>query len=310
MKNLFFRMASSLEEILNIFYVTIASVLTLVCLIGNSFTCYIFTAKSFRRVSMFFYLAIGTVVNILMLLTIWPVSAAKDLFKFHSNLFSCKFFTFITFFLSEISPWMITLGSLDRLISVKYLRRFQFRNKLKYQIGIVFIIAISIALLNLPILLYITIGLNRANQTRCGLEIHNLYIGQFLIIKTDIIALFFPFVLMLFSTITIGQHLIANKKKISINRNKFQKELQYVKTVVSMDFFFFITNAPAIFKGIIQIITYLTGGYPPLINDIWFKLIADTLLAIFFAADFFVYYACNKLFRKYFKSMIYFKKIK
>ena len=299
----------SLVEILNTVYLIMASVLTIVCLIGNSFAFYIFTRESFRRVSMFFYLAIGTVVNILMMLTIWPVSASKDLFKFHSNLFSCKFFTYITFFLAEISPWMITLGSLDRLISVKYFRRFQFRNKLKYQIGIVFIIAVSIALFNLPVLLYNTIGLNRANQTRCGLEIHNLYVGQYLMIKTDFISLFVPFVLMLFSTITIGQYMIANKKKMSINRTKFQKELQYVKTVVSMDFFFFITNSPVIFKGLIQLIAFLSGAYPPLLNDIWFRLIADTLLAIYFAADFFVYFAFNKLFRKYFKTMIHCKMI-
>ncbi len=264
-------MASSLEEILDIVYLTMVSVLTLVCLIGNSFTCFIFTTKSFRRVSMFFYLSIGTVVNILLMLTVWPISALKDLFKIHSNLFSCKFFAYLHFFLSEISPWMITLGSLDRLISVKYFRRFQFRNKLKYQIGIVLTIVISIAILNLPALLYLTIGLIRANQTRCGLEIHNLYIGQYLIIKTDFISLFIPFALMLISTITIGQYMIANKKKISINRTKFQKELQYVKTVVCMDFFFFITNAPTIFVGIIQLITYLTGGYPSLMNDIWFR---------------------------------------
>jgi hypothetical protein len=301
-------MALSLVEILNTVYLIMASVLTVVSLIGNSFTFYVFTTKSFRRVSMFFYLSVGTVVHILMLLTIWPGSAATDLFKLHSNIFSCKIFTYITFVLSEISPWMITLGSLDRLISVKYFRRFQFRNKLKYQIGIVLTIVISIAILNLPILLYITIGLNRANQTKCVLEIHNFYIGQYLIIKTDFISLFVPFVLMLISTITISQYMIANKKKMSINKTKFQKELQYVKTVVSMDFFFFITNAPAIFKGIIQLIVFLSVAYPPLLNDIWFRLIADTLLAIYFAADFFVYFACNKLFRKYFKTMIRCKK--
>lgn len=98
-------MASSLEEILDIVYLTMVSVLTLVCLIGNSFTCFIFTTKSFRRVSMFFYLSIGTVVNILLMLTVWPISALKDLFKIHSNLFSCKFFAYLHFFLSEIISW-------------------------------------------------------------------------------------------------------------------------------------------------------------------------------------------------------------
>jgi hypothetical protein len=39
------------------------------------------------------------------MLTVWPISALKDLFKIHSNLFSCKFFAYLHFFLSEIISW-------------------------------------------------------------------------------------------------------------------------------------------------------------------------------------------------------------
>ena len=86
---------------------------------------------------------------------------------------------------------------------------------------------------------------------------------------------------MLFSTITTGQDMIANKKKLSINKKKFQKVMQYVKTVISMDLFFFITNSPVIVKTIVSLAFDANVTF---INDIWFRLVADLTLATFYSA--------------------------
>ena len=79
-------------------YLICSVILTIVALIGNTWTCYIFTRKKFRKVSMFFYLVISNIANLLLILTVWPASLLPEEFKLRSLSFSCKFIPFITFF--------------------------------------------------------------------------------------------------------------------------------------------------------------------------------------------------------------------
>jgi hypothetical protein len=281
------------QDIAKYIYFVGSAILTIVALIGNTWTCYIFTREKFRKVSMFFYLAIGNVVNLLLMLTIWPDSLAKSLFKFDSLLFSCKFFSFITFFLSDLGPWVIALGSLDRLLSVKYSRRFQFRNKFKYQLFIVLIITTFITIVNLPLLIYLEIQIQNSTTLICNYKSNFEYLVNYMGIKTNIVSLLLPFLLMLISTILIAHHLIKNKKKLDSSRTKFKKEIRYVRVVVSVDLFYFVTNAPALVKAIIFRALNITY------SNIWMTLTLNLLLAFYLSADFFVYFWCNKLFRDY-----------
>ena len=280
-------------EIAQYIYLVGSAILTIVALIGNSWTCYIFTREKFRKVSMFFYLAIGNIVNLLLMLTIWPVSLAKNMFKYNSLLFSCKFFSFITFFLSDLGPLVIALGSLDRLLSVKFSRRYQFRNKLKYQMLIVLIISAIITLLNVPLLFYLEIHSQNTTTSTCYYKLNFQYLATYMDIKTNIVSLFLPFVLMLISTILIAQYLIQNKKKLDSSRTKFKKEIRSVRVVVSVDLFYFLTNAPTLVKVIIFRALNITY------TNIWVTLTLNLLLAFYLSADFFIYFWCYKLFRDY-----------
>ena len=176
---------------------------------------------------MFFYFAISNITNLLLMLTIWPVSLARPAFKFDTLEFSCKFFTYITYVLSDLGPSMLLMSSLDRLAYVKYSRKFQFRNKFKYQLLIVLVVTVSIAILNVPLLVYMDLlELIYQNITIkvCYLGAQNQLIDYYLWIKTYMVSLFIPFVLMLTSTILIAQHLSKSKKKLNSSGTKFKKK--------------------------------------------------------------------------------------
>ena len=291
----------SLYETFVIMYIyVIASILlTFVALVGNTWTCYIFTREKFRKVSMFFYLAISNITNLLLMLTIWPVSLARPAFKFDTLRFSCQFFTYITFVLSDLGPCMLLMSSLDRLASVKYSRKFQFRNKFKYQLLIVLIVIASITILNVPLFIYMDLfEFIYPNITFkvCYLGAQNQSIANYIWIKSYMVSLFIPIILMLTSTILIAHHLIKSKKKFNSSRTKFKKEIRYVRIVVSVDLFYLFTNCPSLIIGLLQVIMQVS------LMNIYFKFL-NILLAIYLSADFFLYYWCNKLFRDYVKNV-------
>ena len=60
-------MSSNEAKIVNSLYIAGSGILSVVGLFGSTIICYIFTRKNSRGVSMFRYLAIGTVINLLML---------------------------------------------------------------------------------------------------------------------------------------------------------------------------------------------------------------------------------------------------
>jgi hypothetical protein len=282
-------------------YIICSVILTFVGLIGNTWTCYIFTRKKFRKVSMFFYLAVSNISNLLLMLTVWPISLTTEAFKFKSLSFSCKFFSFMMFFLSDLGPCMLLLSSLDRLASVKYSRKFQFRNKLKFQLLAVLVVIILLVILNMPLLITLDLvpfGLNNVTYILCTIDLVDYArMSKYILIKINLVSLFIPFILMILSTILIAHHLIKHKRKLNSSKTKFEKEIRFVRVVLTVDLFYFITNCPTLLKALA---TGITGiDY----SNFWLTVIFDVLLEVYLTADFFLYYWCNKLFRDHVKMI-------
>ena len=49
-----------------------------------------------------------------------------------------------------------------------------------------------------------------------------------------------PFTIMLTSSILIGHQMITQKKRLQLNKKKFEKEKQLIKTLVIMDVYFLV----------------------------------------------------------------------
>jgi hypothetical protein len=175
-------------------YLICSVIFTIVALIGNTWTCYIFTRKKFRKVSVFFYLAVSNIANLLLILTVWPASLFFDQFKLRSLSFCCKFIPYITFFLSDLGPSMLLLSSLDRLASVRFSRKLQFRNKFKYQLLIVLVVTILLVILNIPFLIALDLvpfEYKNVTYVLCTNHLVDFFpMSNYILIKTNLFSLF------------------------------------------------------------------------------------------------------------------------
>ena len=275
---------------------------TAIGLTGNMMIAYIFTRKSFRKLPMFRYLLLNNIINMFNLFMIWP-SSLPNVFKMNTSGLNCKLKQYISYVVYEYSPWLLVVCDVDRLMSVKYSTRFQFRLQSKYQAFIVILILIILMLIDIPFLFVYDIRDAGENSTVCGYGEANYKIGFYLDLMVLFIALIIPFIIMIVSSVIIAHHLITHKKKLEGNKKrKFNKELKFVKVIFAVSLFSLICNLPysiLVITYALSSISYFNSFLFIIVNDITF---------IDFSFKFFVYLFSNKLFRKEFLSLVVFWK--
>ena len=94
--------------------------------IANILSIIVFTRKEMRKFSSFCYFAVLNGVN-LAFLYVTTIRAVME-FNFDTDirrlsLFSCKTHLFLTYFLSHLSSMLLCMISIDRVISVMFLRK-------------------------------------------------------------------------------------------------------------------------------------------------------------------------------------------
>jgi hypothetical protein len=265
------------------------STLTVIGLLGNSFVFYILTRPKFFKKSIYRYMIFETILNTLLVIGAW-IYNYPDIF-FNSSLTACKSIIYLSLSIYRLSPWIIALTAIDRYLSVKYPRKFEFRNKFKFQALAIFLVTLAIGLAGTPNILNRTLDLN---QTRC------ITINQ----KTQIImnivnillAVLLPILIMSISTSLIYHQLKIQKK--NLNSNNLRKESRLCKVLFSISLFYFICNLP---YSVVTLINNLSAL--PIVGTFSFDIVLF-ISAIYPSCDFFIYFFTNKLFRSYFLSMI------
>ena len=270
-------------------------ILTAICLIGNTTVIYIFLKPEFQKVPMFNYLIASTVASTLNLLANWP-TVYRDQFFIDKLSISCKMFYFFFYVPFQMTPWLLTLSSLDRYLSVKYPTSLRFRNKIKYQYLAIMLLTISICFINIPIVIYHDIGAKSGCSTTS-------FAVQF---KLDIFNLLFatliPFVLMIFTTSLIWIELVKKRAKIGKEKReklKYRKEVKLIKILCIMDLYFLACNLPYVTLVVINDAQGVDS-----LNSIGLY-IADIFAYIFSSCDCFIYFFFNRLFRKHVLSIIH-----
>ena len=284
------------------FNITTAIILTIIGLIGNPLVLYILTRPKFQKVSIFRYLVVSTIFETFVLLTIWPYNL-PNLFQMNTNTFSCKIINYMSYIAYQFCPWIMVLSSADRFLAVRFPTRYKYRNEMRYQAIVLFVIFCLLVLFDIPYYLYYNIY-EFGNQTYCGTV--DVNIGFYIDLLNFMISTILPFFLMALCTSLIANHIIKQKAKLQRNRKKFKKELQFIKVMFYMDLFFLVCNLPFCIQQLtfdILAINNITYFFWTFIFDL-----TDFLIFVQCSCGFFVYFGCNTLFRKYFTSMIRFHK--
>ena len=270
--------------------------------IGNGINVFIFSQKRFRKESMFRYLLMCAVTNTLNLLVKFPTTFVyQDYFSVNTSGVSCKLTYFFANFLPYTSAWLLVLNSIDRLVSIKYSKRFLFKNKLKFQITVVSIIFLIFGCLNIQYLIYQDVVIfDKNNITLSYCESVGYNINVYTIFIAFVIQVIIPFIIQIIISILLGYYIIKMKKKLD---KSYQKEVKFVVTIISMDTFNLLTCVPYFLFGFIFF-------FFPKLNSVRFLIVIDALQSVYYSTQMFVFLICNRLFRAQFLYSFFDRKIK
>jgi hypothetical protein len=230
------------------FYFSIisCSVLISIGIFGNIISIIIFKSKTFKNQSFSRYLACTCIINIIVLLYLPIMLMMSTIFIINS--INCKLIVGIRVLITETQAWVLALCSLDRLISVVIPYKFQFKNKLNFQIGIISIVIIILALFLMPAAYYYETEINKYNQTECSLPLKHELAWVFLYFKIQYLLLrtVLPFLIMIITSVVIVLKISRTKRKLTTNKHQ-QRERQLAKSLVIMDIFFILFRLPMVF---------------------------------------------------------------
>ena len=107
-------------------------VFIVVALIGNGIVFIIFIGKDLRLQSTHRYLAYLAICDTIEVISSVIMNIPSITQNFTDAL--CKISFFLSFMFFQYCPYMKALVAIDRLITVKYSRRFAFKNTIKFQV--------------------------------------------------------------------------------------------------------------------------------------------------------------------------------
>ena len=245
---------------------------------------------------MFRYYTLSVILDSIQIILMWSYSF-PEAFSLHRFKYACKTLQYLGFLVFQINALLNVVISIDRYMNVKYAYKYLIRNKFKFQI-IVFLIIILLSSGFCFSYFYFSEIIFVFNTTYCG--IRDPFIRLYTNSTDTFFAVLLPFFIMSSLTCVTGCSLI--KQKMSLNKIKFDKEIQMLKLLLVMDFLFVLSNLPIALYSIINNILNIQGKYPSYMKVVY--TITDFFVYLYSSCSFFVHFSCNKNFRKYTLEMV------
>jgi len=209
----------------------------------------------------------------------------------------CQIYTTAVYLVYDYYPWVSVLNSVDRLINLKYPTSFKCLKKFKYQVLMLTIIFIIMILIETPRFILVRYSFDDAFPC----QINNTEIGFYMNLNHFFISNFIPFCIMLVSSSSIIHYFRTKRSRLMQNLQNYKKEKDFIKNIIFMDVWIIMLYTPL---SIMRFIIYLFG-VNSIDPNIW-RLIFDVAVLLTImetSCNFFIYYFCNKRFKKYFLSM-------
>ena len=289
------------NEVINDLNYISSIAITVFGFIGNSMCIYILSRPELRNISLFRYLIVSVINHCFVLVTIWLCT-----FQWICESLGCKLSQYFNFLFYDFSGWIFVISLIDRFISVKYPKKFKFKNSLKYQAITIFIVFAILSLIHLPFPIFYEIyTLNETSS--CTLpDTDYYYCLNFL---SFLVGVCVPFIVMIVITALIGHQLIKRKRKLS-NTFNLKKEKKLIKMTLFISVVFFILNFPYYIS--ICIYGFYTGNQ--LVHSVGISFMIYNLtvnLCYFYSSiQFLLCFLSNKVFRNYFYALFGIKKNK
>ena len=269
------------------FTIIVSILFIMIGISGNVISIVIFSNKEFKNISTTQYFKCICILNIIMIIYM-PYGIAPDL----TNI-SCKIHETLIVLFPEIKSWVLAFCSLDRLVSVLSPHKFQFKNKLKFQLSAIFSIGIIVAVMTIPYGYFITVENIGNNQTICLQPIEPKWVKIYFKVQFFFLRTIIPFSIMIISSSIIGYKMYKKRRMLLVRR---LRENHLLKSLITMDTFFIIFRIPLI----VYILVISNGDYGGVLNSNFSYSIIYAIGQLNIIISFFVFFSFNRKFREIF----------
>ncbi len=288
--------------------------------VTNTLSIIIFTRNDMKKHSSFVYFAFLNIVNITALYT----NCIRGILDFNfsidiraASLFICKFHVFLTYFLCHLSSLILSSISIDRVISVMFLRLSKTTCTPRVAIQVTICLAVFNFILSSHFL-YLESGYKAIEETTdnnktimvesiiCDIRVNTDYYyfvqNVWKLVDMSMYALV-PFLIMLASSIIIIIRIRQQSKKLQSHDQKTPSKESRVSSktrnlammLIPVNIMFLIFVGPVV----IAIYTYTDLG-----RDHMALVIVEVLSNCNFTLNFFVYFATSSKFREEFYKFL------
>ena len=198
--------------IISTFFITIG-------VFGNVTSCIIFNSKEFKKQPVTVCLTASCLMNLVTILYL-PVIMFSKLWE--NDSINCKVINGIFGTILRIQSWMVTIGSLDRLITILKKGGFVYKNRIIFKMMGMLLIVIIICMLISPEIYYLDVVHDEtSNISYCSFALNNNFdlILVYYKIEYFLMRVGLPFIIMTISSKSIINKLEELKKKLFKNKN-------------------------------------------------------------------------------------------
>ena len=287
------------EDAFNIFIFVSRGSVNFLGIIGNLISFIVFCRPVFRKNSISVYCCALAVFDCFVLnqLIMDIYLLFFDYFPPNYSEITCKIYYYISTAFSNIPAWILVSFSIDKMLSMKTSKRFEFIKKRSFQIGIITVFAIVNVLLFSEILVLlkrVPLYPNNSIDLICDLNkmpLVSIFGALYLLIGSII-----PFIIMSFSSVSIFKLLKESRKKTIGNGNnplaynRKNRDFKFAISSLTFNCLFITLKMPI---AIYYILSSLGVNF-----SLSFFNIASLLYFINSSINFFVHIVSNSLFRK------------
>ena len=281
-----------------------------ITIVGNCLTFYVYSRKSFAKVSATFYLKTMAMLDSLNLIQVIgfsvPYAFGVDLKSFSS--FSCKLLFFGAFFSHNMSSWCEALVALDRCLAIKFRAKLDTLNKLWFKLAA----TVGILLLNSPLywpmLAYFRV-LTPTESSNMSARFVGCYSSNGIYFKAYGWADLFATRLYRFATEKARtqndgpKSSVNRQQKVPKTSQRERRDFQFALTSISLNALSLLLNLP------IGVYLIYMVSFSSQINSLLFML-SNIFLHLNLSYKFFLYLTVNTKFREEFFQTISFIKIR
>jgi hypothetical protein len=284
------------------------SAITLIGLVTNSLTIFIFSRKNLRNVSFSIYFRFFVLFQFLNL--ILPINRMLevnlDISLKNVSDFFCKSRFFYALVNYSIAAWFLVIISIDQFMNISFSKKFTFRNKIKFQLFLSILIIIFNLCFYSPIWIYFSIqtqveliknettNQSRIIQRQC--KIPNVWFQLLNLFQSVVI----PFILM--ATFTMLSIRTVFKSRCKAKTAKSSKDIRFAITSIVNILIFFLMNLP---MKLYVLIDDFTSFFNNLDTNI--HILVETMCHMFLYSNlitpFFISYFVNSIFKKEFNIL-------